>query len=90
MKKGLKLSIPISFSKLKGHPFQELQNPLKLIAQQMDNCSRYPQNIDFNFVQIQKTTDQLGQVHYRYNQHYKGIEIIGAQFILHNKNGFIQ
>jgi Zn-dependent metalloprotease len=44
---------------------------------------------DFNFVQIQETSDQLNQIHYRYNEYYKGIEIIGAQFILHNKNEFI-
>jgi Zn-dependent metalloprotease len=44
---------------------------------------------DFEYIQIQETADQLGQIHFRFNQYYKGIEIIGAQFILHNKNGFI-
>jgi len=32
--------------------------------------------------------DVIGN-HYRFNQYYKGIEIIGAQFILHEKNGTV-
>jgi Zn-dependent metalloprotease len=32
----------------------------------------------------------MGEIHYRYNQYYKGIEIIGAQYILHEKNGYIR
>jgi len=44
---------------------------------------------DYQFVLVQKFSDLLNQTHYRYNLHYKGIEVIGAQFILHEKNGSI-
>jgi Zn-dependent metalloprotease len=41
------------------------------------------------FVQVQQLTDQLGQTHYRFNQFYKGVEVLNAQLILHEKNGLI-
>jgi len=44
---------------------------------------------DYQFVQIRKFSDLLDQTHYRYNLQYKGVEVIGAQFILHEKNGLI-
>jgi len=44
---------------------------------------------DYQFAQLQKFSDLLNQTHYRYNLYYKGIEVIGAQFILHEKNGII-
>ena len=44
---------------------------------------------DYEFVQVQQLTDQLGQTHYRFNQFYKGIEVLNAQLILHEKNGVI-
>ncbi len=44
---------------------------------------------DFDFILIKKTTDQLGQTHEKYCEYYKGVEIIGAQIILHEKNGYI-
>jgi len=44
---------------------------------------------DYDFELIQETKDQLGQIHYRYSEYYKGIEIIGAQYILHKKDGYI-
>jgi len=31
------------------------------------------------------STDKIG-THHRYNQYYKGIEILGAQYVLHEKN----
>lgn len=38
----------------------------------------------------QRIPDQLGQTHYRFNQYYKGIEVVGAQYILHEENGFVR
>jgi Zn-dependent metalloprotease len=46
-------------------------------------------NNNYSFETSSELTDQLGQTHYRFNQHYNGIEIAGAQFILHEKNGLI-
>ena len=37
----------------------------------------------YQFVLVEKFSDLLNQTHYRYNLHYKGVEVIGAQFILH-------
>ena len=42
---------------------------------------------DNNFVLLRSMTDELGQKHYRYLQFYKGVEISGVQFILHEKRG---
>jgi len=44
---------------------------------------------DYEFVQIQQLNDQLGQTHYRFNQLYKGVEVLNAQLILHEKKGVI-
>ena len=44
---------------------------------------------DYQFKQIREFSDQLNQIHYRYNLYFKGIEVTGAQFILHEKNGII-
>ncbi|MBK7377948.1 MAG: M4 family metallopeptidase [Ignavibacteriales bacterium] len=44
---------------------------------------------DYEFVQAQELIDQLGQTHYRFNQFYKGVEVLNAQLILHEKNGLI-
>jgi Zn-dependent metalloprotease len=42
-----------------------------------------------NTIQSYRSThDQLG-THHRYIQHYKGIPIIGAEYILHEKNGAV-
>ena len=46
-------------------------------------------NDDYEFVQVQELTDQLGQSHYRFNEFYKGVEVLNAQLILHEKNGVI-
>jgi Zn-dependent metalloprotease len=34
-------------------------------------------------------SDQLGQTHYRFNQYYKGIQVLGGQYILHETGGYI-
>jgi Zn-dependent metalloprotease len=44
---------------------------------------------DYEFVQVQELTDKLGQTHYRFSQFYKGVEVVNAQLILHEKNGVI-
>ena len=44
---------------------------------------------DYQFVQVQQLTDQLGQTHYRFNEFYKGVEVLNAQLILHESNGLI-
>lgn len=38
----------------------------------------------------QTLPDKLGQIHYRFNQYYKGIEVLGAQYILHEENGYVR
>lgn len=44
---------------------------------------------DYDFLQVQELTDQLGETHYRFNEFYKGVEVLNAQLILHEKNGVI-
>ena len=39
---------------------------------------------------ISKTSDKLGFIHYKYNQYYKGIEVYGIQYIVHEKDSFAQ
>jgi Zn-dependent metalloprotease len=41
------------------------------------------------FKPFQSFTDQLGQIHYRCKQYYKGIELGEVQFLLHEKNSSI-
>ena len=38
---------------------------------------------------IRKEKDQLDQDHYRYQQYYKGIEVYGAQYLVHEKNNSV-
>ena len=38
----------------------------------------------------QTSEDQIGEKHYRFDQYYKGIKVEEAQFILHEKNGFVR
>ena len=45
---------------------------------------------DDDFKLVRKSKDKLGETHYRYNQYYKGIEVVGAQYILHEKSGYIR
>lgn len=42
-------------------------------------------NNDFNLVFNRMTSDRFGMKHYRYYQSYKGIQIDGAEIILHTK-----
>ena len=44
---------------------------------------------DYSFKVVSRLDDNLGELHYRVNQYYRGIEVSGAQFILHEKNGII-
>ena len=44
-------------------------------------------NDDFKL--LRQSRDKLGETHYRYDQYYKGIQVFGAQYILHEKNGYI-
>jgi len=44
---------------------------------------------DYHFVLVKEFSDLLNQTHYRYNLYFKGIQVTGAQFILHEKNGII-
>ncbi len=48
-------------------------------------------NLDDNyeFSVVKEFTDNIGQTHYRFNQYYKGIELLETQFVLHEKNGYI-
>jgi Zn-dependent metalloprotease len=34
-------------------------------------------------------SDEFSQTHHRYNQYYKGVQIVGAQYILHEKAGYV-
>ena len=46
------------------------------------------QNNEFRAVRLSTSRD--GHVHHRFRQFFKGIEIIGAQYILHEKDGFVE
>lgn len=52
----------------------------------VNNCGL---NSDFNFQLLNQEKDQLGFVHYRYQQTYKGIPIQGSRLILHTQNELI-
>jgi Zn-dependent metalloprotease len=59
------------------------------VAAFFQDYKQYFQISDDNKIQWHRSTqDEIGS-HHRYNQHYKGIEIIGAEFILHEKNGTV-
>lgn len=38
---------------------------------------------------VKRERDKEGIVHYRFQQYYKGIRIEGAEYLLHEKNGFL-
>lgn len=42
-----------------------------------------------SFRLIKEKVGPLGQIHYRYKQYYKGIEIADAQYLLHTYNGLV-
>ncbi len=44
---------------------------------------------DFSFQLLQKETDNIGFVHYRYIQIFKGIPVKGTMLIAHTKNGMV-
>ena len=68
--------------------FEENQQPtVDLFFNEFNN--HFSLGSDYEFLSVQVFIDKLGQIHHRYNQYYKGIQIIGAQYILHEKNGLI-
>lgn len=50
----------------------------------MRNVFGISQNDSIGFVKNSK--DNIGYTHYQYQQFYKGIEVMGGQFLLHEKN----
>ncbi len=44
---------------------------------------------DYEFIQFREFSDQIGENHYRFKEYYKGIEVLYAELILHEKNGLI-
>lgn len=43
-----------------------------------------------SFALIKETTDELGMVHLRYQQYYKGVKVENAEYMLHGKNAGIE
>ena len=52
--------------------------------------SAYNFSAENKFVEFRSNKDKLGQTHYRYKQYYKGIELAEVQYLLHEKDGFVQ
>ena len=50
----------------------------------------FPLSGDDEMRPVRQHRDALGETHHRYQQFYKGIEVIGAQYILHEKNDVVQ
>lgn len=48
----------------------------------------FPMSDGIQMEEYKVSTDKIG-THHRYNQYYKGIEILGAQYVLHEKNDAI-
>lgn len=44
---------------------------------------------DYEFKPFKVFTDQLGQIHHRYKQYYKGIELTEVQYLIHEENGSV-
>jgi len=67
--------------------FQENDRPA--IAEFTNFLNRNYQIGDFSFQLLQKETDNIGFVHYRYIQLFKGTPIKGTMLIAHTKNGMV-
>lgn len=39
---------------------------------------------------VKENTDELGITHQQYQQYYKGVKVVGAEFLLHGRNGNIE
>ena len=52
--------------------------------------TNYKLNANYNWHLLNTSTDKLGYSHYRYQQTYKGINIVGSMYILHVKNGLVE
>lgn len=50
-----------------------------------DYKQAFPMSNEIEMKEYKVSTDKIG-THHRYNQYYKGIEILGAQYVLHEKN----
>jgi len=59
------------------------------VASFFDEYKKYFQVSDDNQIQLHRSSKNEIGAHHRYNQRYKGIEIIGAEYILHEKNGTV-
>ena len=68
--------------------FQEKDRPA--IAEFTNFLNRNYQLGDFSFQLLQKETDNIGFVHYRYIQLFKGVPVKGTMLIAHTKNGLVQ
>ena len=53
-----------------------------------DYKQAFPMADEMKMEEYKVHTDQIG-THHRYDQYYKGIQILGAQYVLHEKNGAV-
>jgi len=51
-----------------------------------DYRKAYPLSDENQMKELRVSADKTGS-HYRYDQYYKGIQVLGGQYILHEKNG---
>ena len=47
----------------------------------------FPLTANDKFELVKSEKDNIGFTHYRYQQYYKGISVMGGQYLLHEKNG---
>ena len=52
--------------------------------------SAYNFSEENKFAEFRLNKDKLGQTHHRYKQYYKGIELAEVQYLLHEKDGFVE
>lgn len=61
---------------------------LKATSLLTDYKEAFGLQVNDDMILSRKETDELGMVHYRFQQVYKSVPIEGAQYIIHEKNGF--
>jgi Zn-dependent metalloprotease len=71
----------ISFAHVSNAKMTDAINFLKDALQTTSNDS---------FVLEKEDTDELGMVHQRYQQYYKGVKVENAEYMLHGKNSSIE
>jgi len=59
------------------------------VAAFFDEYKQYFSISDENRIQLFRSSQNEIGNHHRYNQQYKGVEILGAEYILHEKNGTV-